>query len=79
MLDRDVLILQALGRVLGINEKPLQTLRDVDLAGLDALARDARDTLQLLLEPLTKRAEGHLHLLEDATGETLFLIQKRRE
>ncbi len=76
VLDRDVLVPQALGLLLGPDHELGEALRDVDLARLRALPRDARLALKRLVELAAQHVGGHVHLLEQPGYEPPFLLEQ---
>jgi hypothetical protein len=76
VLDGDVFVLQALRLVLGAQEDLLQPVRDVDLAGFHARARDAGPAGQLALDLGHQRGGRHVHPGEQARDEPLGLLEQ---
>ena len=79
VLDGDVLVLEPLGLVLGAHQDLLQPLGEIDLARLDARARDLGPARQLALDLGLERLGGHLHAGEQAGDQPLRLLQQREE
>ena len=50
MLDRDVLVLELLGFVLGFGEQAVEAAGDVDLIGRAGRGRDLRQAVEFLLD-----------------------------
>src|SRR5262249_55094487 len=79
MLDRDVVVLELLGRLRRAHEHLLEALRDVDLPGLAARPRHARPALELARQTLLERLQRHAHLLEEPRREAVLLAKQRRK
>jgi len=77
VLDRDVLVLQALGLVLGLDQQFVQPLGDVHLAGLGPRTGNARALIELFFHLGLERLQRHVHLREQARDQTVFLFQER--
>jgi hypothetical protein len=79
VLDRDVLVPQALGLLLGPDDELGEALGDVDLARLRPLPRHARLALKLLVELGAQDVGGHVHLLEQPGNEPPLLLEQGEE
>ena len=79
VLDRDVLILHLAGRILGLDQQFAQPLREVDLAGLGPRSAYLRPAFEFSFHGRRKRANRHIHLVEEAGQQALFLRQERRQ
>ena len=79
MLDRDVLVLEPAGLVLGGDEEALEALGDVDLVGLHPRAGHPRPLLQLALQLGGERLHRHVHAGEQPRNQPFGLFEQGGE
>ena len=79
VLDRDIVIRQALGLVLGLQQRAIQTRADVDLLRLAGRPADARQFLQFAMYAQLERVHGDLRLGENGGRQSLFLVQQAEQ
>ncbi len=76
MLHRDVLVLQALGFLLGLSHQLGNALRDVDLVGTAGRAGDLGHPVDFLLDASAQGVHFDVGLVEDRAGESAFLLEQ---
>jgi len=79
MLDRDVLVLEALGLVLGHGEQALEPARDIDLIGRAGRGGNLRELVELLLEPAVDPLNIHLCFQQDSWSQAPLLLEQGGE
>ena len=76
VLDRYVLVLEAVRLVLGAHQNLRKTLRDVDFAAFLTRAGNLRLTVQLVLYRSRYVAHGDVHFFEKPRNEPVLLLYK---
>ena len=79
MLGGDEIVLEALGFVLGLGEKFLQTGGDVDLILGGGGIRHFGKLVEFLIQARFERTHGHVGLVEDGGSEAALLFQEGGE
>ena len=74
MLDGDVLVLEALGLVLGLAEQPVEPAADVPTAG-----GRFGETIELLLDPASQPADVDIRLAENGNRQALVVVQEGKQ
>ncbi len=79
MLDADILILETLGLIFGLEQNPVEPLADIDLARLNTRTGYRRHPVELALQCPGELLRAGIDLLQQARHQAAFLLQQRQQ